>query len=292
MELHHLKGNTYYIDGTTNIGLYKLNDKDCALIDSGFAKVGPQIYEILKENNLNLKYIINTHAHADHMGANKYLMNIYKCQMITSQIERAFARDDKLDIGFLYGGYPLECFDTPLMHIDEQKDILHLSSLPKGITSFRLKGHHYDMVGYKTDDDVYFVADAIGNRDTIYSEHILLIYDVKGYIDSLNLLKSFNGNYIVPSHSYVTKNITDLVNINLEQINQIIELILDKLSIQKTLEQLVKEIFDYYNLRISNNKYLLVTSTIRSYLAYLYSLKKIETKFENNYFYYRKRESL
>ena len=55
MELHHLKGNTYYIDGTTNIGLYKLNDKDCALIDSGFAKVGPQIYEILKENKLYAK---------------------------------------------------------------------------------------------------------------------------------------------------------------------------------------------------------------------------------------------
>ena len=60
MELHKLKGNTYYIDGTTNIGLYKLNDKDCVLIDTGFAKVGPQIYEILKENNLNLKYILKT----------------------------------------------------------------------------------------------------------------------------------------------------------------------------------------------------------------------------------------
>lgn len=290
MELHKLKGNTYYIDGTTNIGLYKLNDKDCVLIDTGFAKVGPQIYEILKENNLNLKFILNTHAHADHMGANKYLMNIYKCNMITSQIERAFARDDKLDIGFLYGGYPLACFDTPLMHIDEQKDILHLSSLPQGITSFRLKGHHYDMVGYKTIDDVYFVADSIGNKDTIYKEHILLIYDVKGYIDSLNMLKTFNGNYIVPSHSNVTQNITDLVNINLDQIYQIIDLILKKLEYKKTLEQLVKEIFDYYNLKISNNKYLLVTSTIRSYLAYLYYLGKIDTEFENNYFYYRKKD--
>ena len=26
-ELHHLKGNTYYIDGPTNCGVYVLNDK-------------------------------------------------------------------------------------------------------------------------------------------------------------------------------------------------------------------------------------------------------------------------
>ena len=25
-ELHHLKGNTYYIDGPTNCGVYVLND--------------------------------------------------------------------------------------------------------------------------------------------------------------------------------------------------------------------------------------------------------------------------
>ena len=290
LELHKLCGNTYYINGITNIGVYKLNDTDVCLIDTGFAKFGPRIYEILKENNWNLKYIINTHCHADHIGANKYLMNIYDCQMITSQIERAFARDDKLDIGFLYGGYPLKTFDTPLMHIDEQKDILHLSKLPKGISSFRLPGHHYDMVGFKTDDDVYFVADAIGNKDTIYSEHILLIYDVEGYLNSLHMINGFNGNYIVPSHSEVTKNITNLVNINIEQINNIISLILEILSIPRTLETLVKNIFDYYKMHITFNKFLLVTSTIRSYLAYLYKQNKIETKFDDNYLYYYKKE--
>lgn len=290
LELHKLKGNTYYIDGSTNIGLYKLNESDVCLIDTGFAKCGPRIYEILKEHNWNLKYIINTHCHADHIGANKYLMNIYNCQMITSQIERAFARDDKLDIGFLYGGYPLEAFETPLMHIDEQKDILHLSKLPEGITSFRLPGHHYDMVGFKTSDDVYFVADSIGNKDTIYKEHILLIYDVKGYLDSLHLINGFNGNYIVPSHSEVTTNITDLVNINVRQINEIIDLILTNLKTPLTLENLVKNIFDYYKMHITFNKFLLVTSTIRSYLAYLYKENLVETKFIDNYLYYYKKD--
>ncbi len=291
MELHKLKGNTYYIDGSTNIGLYVLNESlDCALIDTGFAKVGPRIFEILKENHFNLKYIINTHSHADHIGANKYLMNLTSAQMITSQIERAFARDDKLDIGFLYGGYPLDQFDTPLMHIDEQKDILHLSKLPSGIESFRLPGHHYDMVGYKTSDGVYFVADAIGNKDTIYKEHILLIYDVDGYLNSLHKIEGLDGEIVVPSHSEVTRNILPLCKINEQKIEEIINVILNILDVQKTCEQIVKEVFDHYQIKISYNKFLLITSTIRSYLAYLFNKGIIETKFENNYLYYFKKD--
>lgn len=291
LELHKLRGNTYYIDGSTNIGLYILNKQnDVALIDTGFAKVGPQIYEILKENHFNLKYIINTHCHADHIGANKYLMNLTGAQMITSQIERAFARDDKLDIGFLYGGYPLDVFDTPLMHIDEQKDILHLSKLPEGIESFRLPGHHYDMVGFKTSDNVYFVADSIGNKDTIYSQHILLIYDVEGYLESLHKLEGLNGEIVVPSHSEVTTNIVPLCKINEQKISEIINVIIQLVSKPSTLESIVKGIFDHYKIRISYNKFLLITSTIRSYLAYLCHKGIIETKFEDNYLYYYKKD--
>ena len=104
------------------------------------------------------------------------------------------------------------------------------------------------------------------------------------------MINGFNGNYIVPSHSEVTKNITNLVNINIEQINNIISLILGILSIPRTLETLVKNIFDYYKMHITFNKFLLVTSTIRSYLAYLYKQNKIETKFDDNYLYYYKKE--
>jgi hypothetical protein len=63
---------------------------------------------------------------------------------------------------------------------------------------------------------------------------------------------------------------------------------LNLLKVPMKLEDLVKNIFDYYKIRISYNKFLLITSTIRSYLAYLYKLKMIDTKFEDNYLYYFK----
>ena len=161
-ELHHLKGNTFYIDGPTNCGLYKLNESDVCLIDCGTTDDGEIIYDLLTKYNFNLKYIILTHSHADHSGGSIYLSEKTGCKIIASKVERAFLSDNKLDIGFLYGGYPLDEYDNKLMHTNDQNEILSLSAIPEGLSSINLPGHHYKMIGIKTADDVYFVADTLG----------------------------------------------------------------------------------------------------------------------------------
>lgn len=282
-----LGDRTYCIEGSTNVGLYILNEnQDVAIVDSGFQNNGPLILEILNKHKFNLKYILTTHVHADHCGANKFLMSQTGAKMVTTQIERAFARSDKLDIGFLYGGYPLEEFKTDLMHIDEHVDISHLSEIPEGIRSFRLPGHHYDMVGFKTSDNVYFIADSVGSLDTVLNHHILLVYDVEGYFNTLDYLEELDGLYVVPSHGSITKNISSVVKVVRSKMHEIIDLIIEFLSSPTTLEDLVKMIFDYYKIDISYNKYLIITSTIRSYLAYLGKNGKTTTMFIKNKLYY------
>ncbi len=281
-ELHHIKGNTYYIKGITNCGLYKLNERDVALIDCGPKEFGPIIEKILLDNNLNLKYIIMTHSHADHSGACLYLAERTGCKMIASKIERAFFRDSKLDIGFLYGGYPLDEYDNRLMHIDDNKEIMALDQIPDGLQSFKLPGHHYGMIGIKTSDDVYFVADTLGSKELVDKQHILLIYDVKGYLDSLDFVESLNGKYVVPSHSVVTTNIKPFVEFNRKKINEIINILLKFLQEEHNCVECVQYIFGYYNLKISYNKYMLILSTVRSYLSYLSNSKIIKNYFKDN----------
>ena len=281
-DLHHLKGNTYYIDGPTNIGVYMLNKTECVLIDCGTAYEGPIVETVLRRNNIKLKYIVNTHSHADHSGANLYLMKITGCKVIASKIERAFFRDAKLDLGFLNGGYPLDEYDNKLLHIDDQDEIYSLEILPRGLRSFKLPGHHYGMIGIRTSDGVYFIADTLGSKDLVDKQHILLIYDVEGYLNSLDYVKSLDGNILVPSHSEVTTNISDLVEFNRNKIFEIIDVILDILKNPMTIEDCVALIFKHYSLRISYNKYLLITSTIRSYIAYLSNNKRLDKEFKDN----------
>lgn len=289
-KLNHLIGNTYYIDGPTNCGLYVLGTtRDCVLIDCGTASFGPTILEILNENKLNLKYIICTHSHQDHSGANTFLVEHTGCKVIASKIERAFFRDSKLDIGFLYGGYPLEEYDSKLMHIDDQKEIYSLEEIPDGLSSFKLPGHHYGMIGVRTSDDVYFVADTLGSISLVEKQHILLIYDVQGYLNSLDYVESLDGKIIVPSHSEVTTHIKDVIKTNRSQIYEIMDVILDYLDEEHTAEEVCAYIFSYYELNITYNKYMLIMSTIRSYLSFLSNNQKLGTKFvDNKLVFYKK----
>lgn len=70
MNLINISGNTFYIRGGTNTGLYLFDDNSALIIDPGLSGARPnKIIKILNERNIELKYIINTHEHNDHFGA-------------------------------------------------------------------------------------------------------------------------------------------------------------------------------------------------------------------------------
>ncbi|MGM9970871.1 MAG: MBL fold metallo-hydrolase [Anaeroplasmataceae bacterium] len=282
-KLHHLKGNTYYIDGITNCGVYVLNEKkEVLLFDCGTELDGPKIYKVLEDNGMKITHLLFSHCHADHSGGWEYIYKKTNCKMIASKVERGFFRDPKLDIGFLYGGYPLDEYDGKLMHIDMNDEIYALDELPEGVEYFHLPGHHAGMIGMKTKDDIYFVADTLGSIDLVKRANILLIYDVKGYLESLNYVESLNGKIVVPSHSEVTINIKPVVEFNRNKIYEIMDVLLDFLHTEHNCTECATHIFNYYDLNISYNKYMLILSTVRSYLSYLSNSKRIKNYFKDN----------
>lgn len=59
MELKKVGEKTYYIQNPTNIGIYKINDTDVYIIDSGNDKdAGKKILKITDEQGWNVKGII------------------------------------------------------------------------------------------------------------------------------------------------------------------------------------------------------------------------------------------
>ena len=78
MKLNKISDNTYYFDNPSIIGLYLFESGNVLLIDTGIDSDSiKKVIKIVKENNWKIKYVINTHSHADHCGGNYYLKNNY-----------------------------------------------------------------------------------------------------------------------------------------------------------------------------------------------------------------------
>jgi hydroxyacylglutathione hydrolase len=57
----------------------------CACVDPAVSK---PVISMLKKNNLHLDYILNTHHHSDHIGANLELQKKYNCQIIGNEKDK------------------------------------------------------------------------------------------------------------------------------------------------------------------------------------------------------------
>lgn len=283
MELIKVGEKTYYIKNPTNIGIYKIDDENVYIIDSGSDKeAGKKILKIVNEQNWKIKGIINTHSNADHIGGNKIIQERTDCKIYTYKTEKAFTENPILEPSFLYGGYPFKDLRNKFLLAKESKVENIGNNLPEGLEYFELKGHFFDMIGVKTSDDVYFLADSIFSEETITKYHLFFIYDVKEFLNTLDKLKKLNGKLFIPSHCEATIDINSLIELNENKVKEILEKILNYCKNEVTFEEILKLIFDEYNLSMNSNQYVLVGSTIKSYLSYLFDEEKINYKFKEN----------
>lgn len=283
MELVKVGEKTYYIKNATNIGIYKIDDNNVYLIDTGNDKEsGKKILKIIDEQNWNVKGIINTHSNADHIGGNRIIQDRANCIILAYNIEKSFTEFPILESSFLYGGYPFKDIRNKFLLAKESVVIPIENNLPDGLEYFTLKGHFFDMIGIKTSDNVYFLADSLFSEETIEKYHLFFIYDVREFLNTLDYLSTLKGSLYIPSHCEKTSDISSLIEFNRNKVKEIMNKIYNVCEKEMTFEEILKYIFDEYNLAMNANQYILVGSTIRSYLSYLFDENKLCYEFKDN----------
>lgn len=283
-ELMQVAGNSYYLQSPAKIGLYKLSDTDVCLFDSGNDKAaGRKIRQLLDANGWHLKAIYNTHSHADHTGGNQYLQNQTGCRIYAPGIECDFTCHPVLEPAFLYGGYP--CKDLRhkfLMAQESRAEPLTPELLPQGFELIELPGHFFSMVGFRTPDDVVYLADCLSSRETLDKYQIGVLYDVGAYLDTLEKVKTMQARCFVPSHAAPTEDIAPLAQYNIDKVQQIATKILDLCAAPLCFEELLRQLFGAYGLTMTMEQYVLVGSTVRSYLSWLKDTGRITVQFDDN----------
>ncbi len=289
-ELNQVGEKSYYINCPAKIGIYQINDKEVYLIDSGNDKdAGKKVRKILSEKGWNLLGILNTHSNADHIGGNQYLQQQTGCKIFSTGIEKAFTEYPVLEPSFLYDGYP--CKDLRHKFLLAKPSIVtdfSDESFPKEMEIILLKGHFFDMVGFRTPDDTVFLADCLSSKETLDKYQIGFIYDVAEYLKTLETVKSIKAKMFVPAHAPATDDIAGLADINIAKVHEIADKILSICSEPICFENILQRLFSDYGLTMNFEQYVLAGSTVRSYLSWLKDNEKISAFFEDNMLFWKR----
>ena len=280
-ELIQVGQRTYYINVPVKIGLYLEDDHQVWLIDSGGDKdSGRKIRQILDKQGWKLKAILNTHSNADHIGGNQYLQKQTGCKIYAPGIDCAFTCHPLLEPSYLFGGFPPKDLRHKfLMAQESDAEYLTQEVLPEGMQILPLPGHFFDMVGFTTPDGVTFLADCLSSKETLEKYQIGVIYDVEAYLDTLEKVKGLQADLFIPSHAEATKDIVPLAQYNIDKVHQVADRILTFCREPICFDALLQKLFEAYDLKMDFSQNVLVGSTVKSYLAWLKNIGKVDVDF-------------
>lgn len=297
MNLIKIKGNTYYINSPTNIGVYCFKNKNCLLIDTGLNNSAARKNdEILNQNNIHPKYIINTHSHLDHCGGNHYFKNKYTgCYVYASVKEKVYMENIELQPSMLYSSYPVKDLAG---NIDDLKvDFL----LEYGINKIndekfeiiKIKGHSPEHIGIISPDKVCFLGDSIFSEEIIKKYSFPNLFHIHDSIDTLKSIREIEADYFMVSHAeriYDKEQICALAELNLRNIDKYRTEILELLDKPLTREEIMESLTILNDLELSFKQYHIYMSSLSAFLKLLLDQGLITYSIENGKLYYYRSE--
>ncbi|MCI8335815.1 MAG: MBL fold metallo-hydrolase [Peptococcaceae bacterium] len=282
-ELEQISDTCYYVNCPAKVGIYVPDGSSAYLIDSGNDKdAGRKVRQILDKNGWQLAGILNTHSNADHIGGNHYLQKQTGCPVYAGGIEGAFTKYPILEPSFLYGGYP--CQDLRhkfLLAQESETSEFTAEGFPKEVEVISLPGHFFHMVGFRMPDNTVFLGDCISSKATLEKYGVTFIYDVGAYLETLEKVAEMPGAVFVPAHAEVGQDLKDLVAANREKVWEIAGFLLETCRTPMIFERILQAVFQRYQLTMNFEQYVLVGSTIRSYLAWLKDNGKMAVAFDD-----------
>jgi glyoxylase-like metal-dependent hydrolase (beta-lactamase superfamily II) len=273
MELVHASGNTWYVPGPTNPGVFAPG-KDAVLIDSGNDEsMGRKLLAAVRERGWELNVILNTHSNADHVGGNAFIQKRTGCRVAATRVEAALIGDPWLEPSFLWGAFPFREITGKFLQAQPSTvtDVIPSAGpiLDTGLEAVPLPGHFLDMIGVRTPDGVFFVADSLFSSAILDKYGLVVCFDVAGQESTLDFLEKAEADLFIPCHAEPAKDIIPLVRRNRDSLFQTREMILGVCATPSSREDILAALATHFGITLTPAQYVLTHITVSAHISYL-----------------------
>ncbi len=215
MKIQTIKGKTSYIARHGALmGLYFIRQRQVLMIDSG-VKPDSEMLEFLREQELDIKAVLCTHMHPDHVANNHALHCDFGAQVYMT--EEPFR--------FKWEGYPYS-----IIRPGRQEFFgVEIEAVAAG-------GHSPGQLALITPDNVCFVGDAVISQPLLGQSKLPYIEDVEHAIISMEKLRGLDCDYFVAAHEAVLEpeEFSTLVEENIKKELELYEKL--RLTVEKPME--------------------------------------------------------
>ena len=307
--LTELIPGVFVIPGVTNVGVITDSKKsEIYLIDTVRTEdQGLQMFEVLQKHfgplekdspaqKYKVKAIINTHAHADHTGADALIQEKTGCEIYLSAAERGILENPYLQSCVLWGGFSPKEFHNSLYMpaLVEHTKLIDFSrtqkiTAPDGSTYkmnfMELPGHYFGDTGVlitaANGEKILFAGDAISNRAELGKYWIQFMVQPDKCAETLAKICAIkNLKWCIPSHGkFIKDDLNETAELCTIAIYSTRQSILNALKGGPlSTEKLIQEVARQHNISMGLGQYNLVSATIRSHLSALRDKKMIKMK--------------
>lgn len=172
--------------------VYCEDTKEGIVIDPGGSV--DEIMDIIKENNLTIRYILLTHGHGDHIGGVKELKELLDVAVLAHEDEVDLLANSDLNLSNMMAMGPIELNIDKELKDDEtiyfgnhKGQIIHTPGHSKGGICFKVNDYLF------TGDTLF--KQSVGRSDLHGGDHELLINSIRN-----KLLAFSNDTKVFPGH--------------------------------------------------------------------------------------------
>lgn len=276
-----------YAKSPTAIGVVKHGDR-ALLVDTGLDEnLVRKVINALANEGANVVGIVNTHAHADHIGGNAFAKKRTGATLVAPEFEHYFVEKPELEPYTLFGAPAPSSMRGKFLQAAPSRVDVAATPGALDVAGFEVKlhdlgGHSVHQMGVEV-DGVLFTGDALLPEAIIAKYGLVFAVDPFQARESSRRVAAAAGLRVVSYHGGLLDDVAGAVKANEEAVSRAEGRILARLAREAaTTDELVVDLLDAFGGGATLELHALHTATVRGYLSAMERVGRVEAYLDSN----------